>query len=46
MENSYNFDPEKNKKLIESRGISFEENISIIETKGPLDIINNYKKTF
>ena len=36
---TYNFDPEKNKKLIELRNISFEEIIAILESKGPLDII-------
>ena len=35
----YNFDPQKNKKLIELRGISFEEIISILENKGPIDIV-------
>ena len=37
----YTFDPQKNKKLIELRGISFEEIISILENKGPIDIVKN-----
>lgn len=35
----YNFDPQKNRKLIELRGISFEEVISVLENKGPIDIV-------
>lgn len=35
----YNFDPEKNKKLIELRNISFEEIIAVLESAGPLDVI-------
>ena len=35
----YNFDPEKNKKLIELRGVSFEEIIAVLENMGPLDVI-------
>ena len=35
----YNFDPEKNKKLIELRKISFEEIIAVLESTGPLDVI-------
>lgn len=35
----YNFDPEKNQKLIKSRHISFEEVIAVLETKGPLDVL-------
>lgn len=46
MEYSYDFDSEKNKKLIESRGISFEEIISILERKGPLDIISHYNNNY
>lgn len=37
----YNFDPQKNRKLIELRGISFEEVISVLENKGPIDIVRN-----
>lgn len=37
----YNFDPEKNQKLIESRHISFEEVIAVLETKGPLDVLEH-----
>ncbi len=42
----YNFNSEKNTKLIELRGISFEEIIAALESKGPLDIIkhSNSKK--
>ena len=39
MSLTYNFDPEKNKKLIELRDISFEEIIAILESTGPLDVI-------
>lgn len=42
MEYVYNFDSQKNQKLIELRGISFEEIISVLENKGPLDIIQHY----
>jgi hypothetical protein len=35
----YNFDPIKNKKLIEGRGISFEEIIAILANRGPLDVM-------
>ena len=45
MEYTYNFDPQKNKKLIELRGISFEEIIAVLESKGPLDIIKHYNTT-
>ena len=38
----YNFDPQKNKKLIELRGISFEEVISILENKGPIDVVRHH----
>jgi uncharacterized DUF497 family protein len=38
----YNFDPQKNRKLIQLRGISFEEVISVLERKGPIDIIRPY----
>jgi uncharacterized DUF497 family protein len=38
----YNFDPQKNRKLIELRGISFEEVISVLERKGPIDIIRHH----
>jgi len=39
MKNTYNFDPEKNKKLIEIRGISFEEVVTEFETEGALDVM-------
>lgn len=39
MSLTYNFDPEKNKKLIELRDISFEEIIVVLESPGPLDVI-------
>lgn len=42
----YNFDSEKNKKLIISRGISFEEIIFILETKGPLYIVDHYNNKY
>lgn len=38
----YNFDRQKNKKLIELRGISFEEVISVLESKGPIDVIKHH----
>jgi uncharacterized DUF497 family protein len=38
----YNFDPQKNKELIKLRGISFEEVISILENKGPIDIVKHH----
>ncbi|BBB15466.1 uncharacterized protein RVIR1_09930 [Candidatus Rickettsiella viridis] len=42
----YRFDPEKNTLLINKRGISFEEIISILEATGPIDVIShpNIKK--
>jgi uncharacterized DUF497 family protein len=42
----YCFNPEKNKKLIDSRGISFEEIISLLETQGPLDVLENPKPEY
>jgi hypothetical protein len=39
MINIYDFDPEKNAKLIELRGISFEEIITALGTEKMLDII-------
>ena len=41
MDYVYSFNPQKNKKLIEERGISFEEIISILEGEGPLDVVNH-----
>ena len=41
MEFVYNFNPQKNRELIELRGISFEEIISVLESKGPLDVIKH-----
>ncbi len=41
----YSFDPEKNKSLIETRGISFEEVISAMEGKGLLDVIEHPNET-
>ena len=38
----YNFDPQKNRNLIELRGISFEEVISVLEHKGPIDIVRHH----
>ena len=46
MEYFYNFDPEKNKKLIKFRGISFEEIIFILETKGPLDTVDHHNNKY
>ena len=37
----YNFDHQTNRKLIELRGISFEEVIAILENEGPIDIIKH-----
>lgn len=42
----YNFDPEKNNKLIEYRGVSFEEVISILENKGPIETIQHYNNKY
>lgn len=33
---------QKNKQLIELRGISFEEIISVLESKGPIDVVKHY----
>lgn len=38
----YNFDHQKNRKLIELRGISFEEVISVLANKGPIDIVSHH----
>ncbi|MEI8321313.1 MAG: toxin [Alphaproteobacteria bacterium] len=38
---TYNFDPEKNRKLIEVRRISFEKIISALDTRGALDVLMN-----
>jgi hypothetical protein len=40
----YNFDREKNKWLLKERQISFEEVISILDTVGPLDILDHHNK--
>jgi uncharacterized DUF497 family protein len=37
----YEFSPEKNALLIEKRGMSFEEVISVLEAQGPLDVIRH-----
>ena len=37
----YNFNPEKNAWLIEMRGISFEEIITVLESKGAIDIVEH-----
>ncbi len=42
----YCFSPEKNKKLIDSRGVSFEEMISLLESRGPLDVLENSKPEY
>lgn len=39
--NTYNFSAEKNHKLIQDRGISFEEVIAVIESESVLDIIEH-----
>ncbi len=41
----FDFDPHKNAQLIEERYISFEEVISILESVGPLDIIEHPNST-
>ena len=41
MEYTFSFDPQKNTKLIELRNISFEEIIAVLESQGPLDIVQN-----
>jgi uncharacterized DUF497 family protein len=38
----FNFDPQKNRELIQLRGISFEEVIAVLASKGPIDIIKHY----
>ncbi|MCH2227790.1 MAG: hypothetical protein MK033_08445 [Candidatus Caenarcaniphilales bacterium] len=38
----YSFSPEKNRKLQDERGISFEEIIFIISNKGILDILEHH----
>jgi uncharacterized DUF497 family protein len=38
---AYDFDPAKNTRLIEVRGISFEQIITILENKGPIDVIEH-----
>lgn len=40
----FSFSPEKNAKLIELRGISFEEIISVIENDEILDILDHPNK--
>ncbi len=42
----YCFSPDKNKKLIDSRGVSFEEIISLLENHGPLDVLENSKPEY
>jgi uncharacterized DUF497 family protein len=37
----YDFDAEKNARLIELRGISFEQIIAILENKGPVDVLKH-----
>lgn len=37
----YDFDPNKNAWLIENRHISFEEIITVLETIGPIDVLNH-----
>ncbi|MFN7097593.1 MAG: toxin [Gammaproteobacteria bacterium] len=37
----YDFDPDKNAWLIENRGISFEQILAVLESKGPIDVINH-----
>lgn len=38
---TYDFDPTKNGWLIQARGISFEQIITILESKGPIDVIEH-----
>ncbi len=46
MEKMFNFDPDKNARLIQSRGVSFEEVIAFLNNKRPLAVIShpNVKK--
>ncbi len=37
----YNFSAEKNAWLIEKRGISFEQIIAVLESKGAIDVIEH-----
>ncbi len=37
----YDFDPNKNAWLIETRQINFEEIITVFETRGPIDVLNH-----
>lgn len=41
MKKPLKWDEEKNKKLKEERGISFEDMQAVLESKGPLDTIDN-----
>lgn len=38
----YNFNPEKNAWLIKERGISFEQIIAVLASKGAIDAIEHY----
>jgi uncharacterized DUF497 family protein len=38
---AYDFAPSKNAWLIETRGISFEQIITVLETEGPIDVIEH-----
>lgn len=37
----YDFDPAKNAWLIENRGISFEQILTILQGRGPMDVIDH-----
>lgn len=41
----YEYSVEKNQKLLEERGIGFEDIIALLDSKGPLEIINHPNKT-
>ena len=38
----YRFNPDKNMRLIELRGVSFEEIITVLERKGALDVVRHH----
>ncbi len=39
--NIHDFEPAKNAWLIENRGISFEQILAVLESKGPIDVIDH-----
>lgn len=40
---TYQFSPEKNSRLLEERGIGFEDIIAILDSRGPLVVIDHPK---